>query len=328
MRMLGKTNLSVRPIGLGGIPLQRIHQKQVNQILESMIDYRCNFIDTARMYGASEVLIGKAMLGKRNHFIVATKSVARSYEKMKFDIDTSLTNLQTNYIDLYQCHNVKKGENYDGALQALLEAKNEGKIHHIGITSHSIEVLDEALDVEIFETIQYPYNFIETQAENLFAKAKRKNVGVIVMKPLAGGIIDRGDIALKFILNNDCVSVAIPGMASIEELKINATAASGPLTAEEWEYIHHLRATVENEFCRRCGYCLPCTVGIDIPMAFIAEGYALRYHLSDWGKERYDSLRVKADACIECGKCEARCPYHLPIIAKLKRVKETFKNGI
>lgn len=325
MRTLGKTGLVVSEVGLGGIPIQRANEKIVRNMLVEMINRNMNIIDTARGYTVSESYLGNALKGLRDKFIICTKSMARSYDAMREDISKSLSDLQTNYIDLYQMHNVKTGEDYSGALLALKEAVIEGKVGHIGVTSHSYEFLMSIVDKGIFETIQFPYNIIETKAEDLFDKAKNNNLGIIVMKPLAGGAISNAKTALKFILNNQNISCAIPGMASVNEVIINSEVKSGEYSIDELNYINEIRNELDEDFCRRCGYCLPCSVGIDIPSNFLFEGYLKRYDLKDWAVSRFNTLAVKPDKCIECGLCEKRCPYNLKIIKKLKRVKENFQ---
>lgn len=327
MKQLGNTNLLINEIGFGGIPIQKVNQDDVNKIIDVMEELGINFIDTARGYTISEVYLGNALKGRRNKFILATKSMSRDYEGMKNDIDISLKNLQTDYIDLYQCHNVGADDDITGALLALKEAKHDGKIKHIGITSHSLNYLNDIINDTEFETIMFPYNIIETEAEDLFEKANQRNIGVIVMKPLAGGAIDNGPNALKFILNNPNISVVIPGMGSEKEVRENANALPGEYSEKEVNYINRIRSELSEDFCRRCRYCLPCTVGIDIPGNFLIEGYFTRYNLKDWAKQRYEKLDVKADACIECGECETRCPYNLHIIEKLKKVSQIFTYG-
>lgn len=320
MRVLGKTNLKVNDIGCGGIPIQRLTQQEVNEMINVMIDQGINFIDTARGYSNSEMLIGNAIEGKREYFILATKSMARTYDAMKLDIETSLKHLKTNYIDLYQLHNVPIGENIEGAIKALEEAKKEKKIGHIGITSHSIEMLEKAIEDNYFETVQFPYNIVEKQAEKLFRKANKNNIGVIVMKPLAGGAITDSELALKYILNNEDISVIIPGMESVEQIISNNSVKPCNFTVEEEKKIAEIRKELNNDFCRRCGYCMPCPKGINIPFTFLCEGYYLRYNLQQWALERYNSMKVKPSACIKCGLCESKCPYNLMIRKKLQGV--------
>ena len=315
MRILGKTNLKVNEIGLGGIPIQHTSQEIVCKMIDKMIEKNMNFIDTARGYTISEELIGKAIFGKRHNFILATKSMSRTYEGMKKDIEISLTNLKTNYIDLYQLHNVQLTEDISGALQALNEAKEEGKVKHIGITTHSIEVLEREVDKNIFE------------AEELFTKAKEKNIGIIVMKPLAGGAIDDSKLAIKYILNNENISVIIPGMESVMQIEENSSVQKGKYSQGEKEKINSLRKELDSNFCRRCGYCQPCPIGINIPLMFLCEGYYLRYNLKEWAISRYESMKTKPSQCIKCGRCESKCPYNIKIrdrideIVKIMEVK-------
>lgn len=328
-RFLGKTELEVSAIGFGGIPIQRLDKDKAVDLIKELNNQGINFIDTARGYTISEELIGYGLekVG-RDKFILATKSMARDYEGMKNEIETSLKNLRTKCIDLYQLHNVRTEVDYnkvigeDGALKALKEAKAEGKIRHIGITSHDLNTLDKAIESGYFETIQFPYNPVERQAEELFEKANKLGIGVIVMKPLAGGAIINAELSLRFILENSNVSAAIPGMDSIEQIEKNARIGNKykRLGNAERDIILAEAKELGTEFCRRCGYCAPCPQGIDIPGQFLMEGYYSRYNLKDWAKERYSGFTSKASDCIECGKCETRCPYDLPIRKMLKKV--------
>ena len=258
MRLLGKTNMKVNRVGFGGIPIQRITQEETNKVINELIDKNVNFIDTARAYTISEEYIGNAIEGKREKFFIATKSMARDYESMKQDIEISLKNLKTDYIDLYQIHNLKPEEyktifDENKAYKALLEAKEEGKI--------------------------------------------------------------------KYILSKDYIDVVIPGMESIEQVRENVSVLQDTnITKDDELKIQEIRNIMGKRFCRRCEYCLPCPLKINIPQNFLLEGYYARYNLKDWAKERYKSLEVKASACVECGLCETKCPYELPIREMLKEV--------
>jgi predicted aldo/keto reductase-like oxidoreductase len=259
--------------------------------------------------------------------VLATKSMARTREAMAADIDISLKNLCTDYIDLYQVHNPgpKDLETViapGGALEALLEARQAGKIGHIGITLHSADMFQKALELSWVETIMFPYNLVETQGEDLIRICGQKGIGYIAMKPLAGGAIEDATLALRFIGQNSNVSVVIPGMAEEKELQQNlaAVADTTPLSLEEKQKINRIRSTLGTQFCRRCNYCAPCPMGIGIPGIFVLEGYFSRYNLQDWAMTRYNGTPVKASACIGCGACEARCPYQLPIRKMLKNV--------
>lgn len=326
MRLLGKTNMKVNRVGFGGIPIQRITQEETNKVINELIDKNVNFIDTARAYTISEEYIGNAIEGKREKFFIATKSMARDYESMKQDIEISLKNLKTDYIDLYQIHNLKPEEyktifDENKAYKALLEAKEEGKIKYIGITSHSLETIEKSIEDEKFSTIQIPYNIIEDQADEVFKKANKKDIGIIVMKPLAGGAIDDAKLAIKYILSKDYIDVVIPGMESIEQVRENVSVLQDTnITKYDELKIQEIRNIMGKRFCRRCEYCLPCPLKINIPQNFLLEGYYARYNLKDWAKERYKSLEVKASACVECGLCETKCPYELPIREMLKEV--------
>ena len=325
-RTLGKTGLKISRMGFGGIPIQKIDEEGTRKLLHEMMEKGVNYIDSARGYTVSEQYIGYGLEGIRDKFVLATKSMSRTKEAMAADIETSLGNFRTDYIDLYQVHNPSM-EQLDqvmgegGALEALMEARAAGKIGHIGLTAHSTEVFERALELDWVETIMFPYNIVEQQGAELIHKCAEKNIGFIVMKPLAGGAIEDASLALRYVCSNPGVTVVIPGMAEIHELEQNLAACSNiePLTQEELKEMDKVREQLGTDFCRRCNYCAPCTVGINIPSVFLFAGYLQRYDLADWAKDRYSTLKVKASACIGCGKCEPRCPYHLPIREKLKK---------
>ena len=325
-RILGKTGLKISRMGFGGIPIQKIDEEGTRKLLHEMMEMGVNYIDSARGYTVSEQYIGYGLEGIRDKFVLATKSMSRTKEAMAADIETSLGNFRTDYIDLYQVHNPSM-EQLDqvigegGALEALMEAKAAGKIGHIGLTAHSTAVFERVLELDWVETIMFPYNIVEQQGAELIHKCAEKNIGFIDMKPLAGGAIEDATLALRYVCSNPDVTVVIPGMAEVRELEQNLAACSNtePLSAEELKAMDKVREQLGTDFCRRCNYCAPCTVGINIPSVFLFAGYLQRYDLADWAKDRYSTLKVKASACIGCGKCEPRCPYHLPIREKLKK---------
>ncbi len=333
MTVLGRSGLTVSRVGFGGIPIQRITKEDAPALLRAVHDAGINYIDSARMYTVSEEYIGYALEkeGLREKFILASKSMARTKEEMARDIDISLTNLRTDHIELYQIHNPNPVQldavlAPGGALEALMEAKAAGKIGHIGLTAHSAEVFRRATELDFIETVMFPYNIVETQGEELIALCKEKNIGFIAMKPMAGGAIENGSLAMRFVLANPAVSVVIPGMYCADEVSENVAAASdnAPLRDAEKDEIREIRGQLGENFCRRCNYCAPCSVGISIPSVFLFAGYLERYNLAGWAKERYATLGVKASACIDCGDCETRCPYHLPIRQMMKRAAEEF----
>lgn len=330
-RILGKTGLRISRLGFGGIPIQRTDRETVRGLVEKMAQAGINYIDTARGYTVSEEYLGYALEGIRDKFILATKSMSRTKEAMAKDIATSLKNLRTDYIDLYQIHNptmedLEQVMAPGGALEALQEAKASGKIGHIGVTIHVADIFRKALELDWVETVMFPYNIVETQGEDLIHSCKEKNIGFIVMKPLAGGAIDDARLALRFIAANPDVTVVIPGMESEEQIaqNLDAVCDGTPLTEAEQQKIEAMRRELGTQFCRRCRYCEPCTAGISIYSMFLMEGYYKRYNLTDWATARYLSMDKQASDCVDCGVCESRCPYNLPIRQMLKNVEALF----
>ena len=332
MATLGNTGLKVSAISFGGIPIQRSDAANTMAVVDELEKYGINYMDTARGYTVSEEYLGNALKGRRERFILATKSMARSYEAMARDIDISLDNLQTDYIDVYQIHNLPLKDfdqvfGPDGAYRALAEAKAAGKIGHIGATAHSLDALRLLVEEHAhpIETVMFPYNIVEMQGQEVLALAREKGIGTIAMKPMAGGNLDDWNLALRFIAASGVIDVAIPGMGSVEEVQRNAQVdLSAPLTQEELEQCQAIRHELGTRFCRRCGYCAPCTVGIDIPSQFLMANYARRYGLGDWAVSRYQALAHHAGECVGCGACESRCPYELPIREMLRDVAKEF----
>ncbi len=342
-RRLGKTGLMTSIIGFGGIKLPIVEQDDATKLLNKALDMGINFVDTARGYGDSEEKIGIAISHRRDEFFISTKTPAITAEEMKREIETSLKNLRTDKIDLYLCHNLRFPEKYetimgdDGALKALQEAKSQGMIDHIGFSSHRFhETMKAGILSNEFEAIMLSYNILNDELvdEEILPLAKENDLGVIIMKPLAGGalvsvppdmklaedaVINAAQ-ALRFVLANDNVTLAIPGMTNIRELEENVAAGEAfqALTKEEKSKLVKAAEILGRDFCRGCGYCQPCPQEIRIPIILRHLGYYTRYGMKDWAKGRYSMVEVKADNCVECGECEEKCPYDLPIIEKLK----------
>ncbi len=328
---LGRTGLKCAAVSFGGIPIQRADAANTAAVVDALEKYGMNYIDTARGYTVSEEYLGAALEGRREKFILATKSMSRGYEAMKQDIAVSLANLRTDYIDVYQIHNLPVSDfgqvfGPDGAYRALVEAKAEGKIGHIGVTIHALEALKAVVErhSDKFETVMFPYNIVETQGTEVLLEAKARGMGTICMKPMAGGNLEDWELALRFVMNSGVMDIAVPGMGSVEEVERNAAAAekTGPLTEGELARCEAIRAELGQTFCRRCGYCAPCTVGIGIPSLFTLVNYLRKYDLAGWARSRYEATAVKADACVDCGACEGRCPYNLPIRKMLRELHE------
>ena len=329
-RRLGRTEMVVSAVSFGALPIQRCTMEEAGPVLKAVLAAGINFIDTARAYTDSEEKIGQHISHERDKYYLASKSAVRTAEGMAKEVETSLSNMKTDYIDLYQVHNIKKRHEIDtvlapgGALEALLEKKAQGKIRFIGVTGHSVELLIEAVKSNKFDTVQVPFNIVEQEAaRELFPLARERDMGIIIMKPLGGGQLGQMEQALRFVLQEPDV-VAIPGMDMVEHIQQNIVAGDPvrALTNEERASLEQEAKEVGKSFCRRCGYCLPCAVGIDIPQIFIFRLQYNRYGLKSTTPTRYAGLKVKASACIECGICETRCPYDLPIRSWLHDMAE------
>jgi len=322
-RKLGATGLKLSEIGFGGIPIQKLSPEESKRLIEAAQERGINFFDSARAYMDSEQKIG---LGLDKIAIVSSRSNVRTKKEMLLDIRKSLTNFGREQIELYSLHNVGTPEDYvlrtakNGALEGLKEAKKEGLVGHVGITSHNQDILLKAIKDNLFESIMLPYNPRETDIEVIDA-ANEQGIGILVMKPLCGGTIRNAELSLRFILEQKVSSVLV-GMESTEQVIQNCGIEFKQLSTEEREKLKTEIEALGNRFCRRCGYCLPCPNGLDIPLIFILEGYYLRYGLTEFALSRYGPLKKHAGDCTQCGNCEARCPYKLPIREMLKEAKE------
>ena len=329
---LGKTGLKAAVISFGGIPIQRADAANTAAVVDKLEEYGINYIDTARGYTVSEEYLGAALEGRRDKFILATKSMVRDKEGMAKDVETSLKNLRTDYIDIYQLHNLQQKDfetafGPDGACAALEEAKAAGKIGHIGVTCHSADAMKILVEqyADQIETVMFPFNIVEDQGRDTLALAREKGIATIAMKPLAGGNLDDWKLALRYIAASGVIDISIPGMGSPEEVDRNAGVdLTTPLSQEELAQCAAIRRELGTQFCRRCGYCAPCPNGIDIPQNFLMANYVRKYGLADWAKARYKAMPYHAGSCVMCGACEKRCPYNLPIRDMLTKVAELF----
>lgn len=322
-RPLGTTGLNVSRIGFGGIPVQRISRGDAVRLIRAAFDEGINFFDTSRVYTDSEVKMGEAFEGIRDRVVIATKSYNRSADGIYKDIGVSLKKLRTDWIDLYQLHNVSSPEIMEkifdekkGALKGLIRAKENGLIRHIGITSHKLKILESALAKYPFETVQFPFNFIEREAENFIKACAGRNVATIIMKPLAGGSLIPASSALSYVLSHD-ITCAIPGMQSQKELVENVNGFE-TVSDKDREKLEKLADNLDKHFCRRCEYCLSgCPEGINITAVLLLHLYYKNYGLRDWAIKRYASLKPDASVCRNCGLCEKACPYELSICEML-----------
>ena len=325
---LGKTNLQVSRIGIGGIAIQRPPLDEAIKVIQHALDLGVNFIDTAIGYGDSEERIGKAIVGRREQVFLATKGWAGDKTTTCEHIETSLKRLNTDYIDVWQFHGINTFERYeqilgpDGAMEAAQDALHVGKIRHIGFSSHSLEVALKAVASNYFETVQYPLNFIADEAvAELLPLTIKHDVGYIAMKPFAGGHLRDARLAMKFLLKFDHV-LPDPGIETIAEIEeLVAIVEHGPyeLTPEDVRQMDAIRANLGKRFCHQCGYCLPCPQDVNIPMVMITPIMWKLWpqHLfrdPDWW---YLKAVETGRKCAECGICESKCPYQLPIRASI-----------
>jgi len=295
--ILGRTGLKVSVIGMGGIPLQRVDCSEAEKIVAAARQKGINFFDTARGYSNSEKKMGLGFARHGEGAIVATKSMERSYDEIIRDVNISLANLGVESIHLYQLHNIKTEETLrkvmapDGAVAGLREMQKQGKVKFIGITGHISDIMIKAIRTGEFDTVQVPFNVIETDPlQELIPLAREMNVGTICMKPLAGGALSQySEAALKYILQYPK------------------------------EILQQEASRLGNRFCRRCEYCQPCPNGVNIPVILLLDNYWTRYGLKEWARERYAALGKGISDCVQCGECEEKCPYDLPIIDILQQ---------
>jgi predicted aldo/keto reductase-like oxidoreductase len=321
---LGKTGLHVSRIGFGGIPIQRLTEAEAIRVVQRCLDLGVTFLDTATGYSTSEERIGKALAAsdrRREQFVLATKTPARDRATAVQHLEKSLKRLQVEAIDLWQFHNVSTFEDLDqvlapdGAMEAAQQAVQAGKVRHVGISSHSMDVALKAVTLGCFETIQFPFNFVTSEpADSLLPLARQHDVGFIAMKPMGGGLLSDANLCIKYLLQFDGV-VPDPGIQRVEEIEEIAAIVAGPweLTADERQAMERIRAEVGTRFCRRCGYCEPCPQGVNISTVMNVQSFWQRMPAekltTGWLAEAVECARE----CIECGECEEKCPYHLPI---------------
>jgi len=318
---LGKTDMMVSKLGFGGIPIQRVTEDEAVAVVRKCMELGITFIDTANAYTTSEGRIGKAIAGRREEVILATKSGARDGGGMKGHLKLSLEQLGVEYIDLYQFHGVSDSRSLEmvlapgGPMEMAQEAKKAGTIKHIGITSHSMDIAKEAVKTDRFETIMFPFNFITCEAaDELIPLCREHNVGFIAMKPMAGGLLENATIAFKYLFQFPDI-VPIPGIEKPHEIEEIVQILGGPreMTGAEKQEMQRLIDELGTRFCRRCDYCQPCPEEIPISMVMNSTSFAKRLPPERFFTGRLTENMDRAANCTECGDCEERCPYELPI---------------
>ncbi len=326
---LGRTELLVTKNGFGALPVQRVGMDEAQKILRKAYENGINYFDTARAYTDSEEKIGRALSDVRKNIIISTKTMCRTPEQFREQLTTSLGLLKTDYIDIYQFHNPsfcpKPGDG-SGLYEEMLKAKSEGLIRHIGITNHRLSVAEEAVRSGLYETLQFPFSYLAGEKEEALVRLCEENdVGFICMKALAGGLITNSRAAYAFL---DGFNVApIWGIQRESELDEFLSYSDDPpkMTEEIADFIEKERTELAGDFCRGCGYCMPCPAGIEINtcarMSLLLRRSPTSGHLSEKGQ----AMMKKIDDCIGCGQCSSKCPYGLDTPALLKKNYEDYK---
>ena len=313
---LGKTGLTIEKNGFGCLPIQRVSRQEAVRLLRRAYDGGMNYFDTARAYTDSEEKVGEAFAGMRDKVILATKSQAQTGEQMKQDLETSLRMLKTDYIDVYQFHNpafCPKPGGAGGLYDAALEAQAQGKIRFISITNHRLAVAQEAIDSGLYATLQFPFSYLSgVQEEMLLDGCVKAGMGFIAMKALAGGLIRDGYTAAAFMARQPHV-VPIWGVQHDWELEQFLDCIQNPpeLTPERQAVIARDRKELAGDFCRGCGYCMPCPVGIEINNCARMSLMLRRAPADAWLTPEQQAKMEKIKDCLHCGQCKSKCPYGL-----------------
>jgi predicted aldo/keto reductase-like oxidoreductase len=328
---LGRTNLIVTKLGWGGIPIQRVSEQEGVSVIRAVVDMGVDLLDTARGYTSSEHRIGLALQKIDKPVILSSKSHVRT-EKICDEVHISLKQMKVKKIHIYHLHAVSSFKDYEkamgprGAYEGLKRLQDEGLIDHIGMTSHNLDVLERALEDGYFDVIMACYSFLEPDAaKKIFPLAKTKDVGVLTMKPFSGGVIEEAGPALRFVLSTPNI-VPIPGSETLEKAKENweIFMKGYSLTEKDKEGIETLRKEWDQQFCRRCDYCQPCSEKISIQhilgLKSIVKRFGSRAGELDW----FTTLIERARNCSECGDCLSRCPYQLPIPDLIKKNLEWY----
>jgi predicted aldo/keto reductase-like oxidoreductase len=354
-RRLGRTGLQVSAVGFGGTWISELSMDKAVQVVQRAFEFGINYFDTAKLDGDSEEKLGAALKDVRDACVLATKTASRTRSESLADFKSSLSRLKTDRLDLIQLHGIDdektlgKAMGSGGSLEMCKKARSEGLVDFIGITSHKPRVLIKAIETNEFDTILVPLNVVTRQAlEELIPRAKELNVGVAIMKPLSAKtsrlitclyepslslLSDEPELhallgsdtasmvknALRFVLAQD-VSVVVTGLKSIAEVEVASQVGNSymELTGDEEE---PFRVQFGENYCRDCGLCLPCPQNIDIAAILRFHTLYTTYGLKKWAKKLYSGLEVDASNCTECGECEPKCPYNLPIVSLLKEAQ-------
>lgn len=313
---LGSTGITIEKNGFGCLPIQRISKEDAARLLRKALDGGMNYFDTARAYSDSEEKMGYAFAGIRDKVVIATKTHAQTGRELREHLEASLRDLNTDYIDVYQFHNpafVPRPGGEDGLYDAALEAQAQGKIRHIGITNHRLTVAREAIDSGLYTTLQFPYSYLSgPQDQELVEMCERAGMGFVAMKGMAGGLLWDGIAAAAFMALQP-IAVPIWGVQHEWELDqfLSCVPDAPAMTEERLALIEKDRAELTGSFCRSCGYCMPCPMGIQINQCARMSLMLRRMPAADYLTDYWQAEMRKIETCLQCGQCASKCPYGL-----------------
>jgi predicted aldo/keto reductase-like oxidoreductase len=327
---LGSTKIVTDRNAFGALPIQRVGIEAAVKILRKAYEGGINFFDTSRMYSDSEEKIGEAFEGMRDKIFIATKTHSTTPEEFWMDLETSLLKLKTDYIDIYQFHwpsvCYKPGDG-SGMYECMLEAKKQGKIRHIGLTNHKLDIAHECIDSGLYETLQFPFSYLSSEKDiELVEKCKKADMGFIAMKALSGGLITNSSAAYAFMTQYDNV-LPIWGIQRETELDEFLSYMANPpqLTEERKALIEKDKQELIGEFCRGCGYCMPCPAGIAINNCARMSLLIRRSPSENWLTQKAQEMMNKIEGCLNCGQCKSQCPYGLDTPELLKKNYKDYK---
>ena len=324
---LGKTGISVPQNAFGALPIQRVSEEEAVSLLRKAYEGGMRFFDTARAYSDSEVKVGKAFEGMRDKVYISSKTMATTREKFEEDLETTLTNLKTDYIDIYQLHCAARCYTAEDDLyQCLVEAKKQGRIRHIGITAHKIGVAEDIVKSGLYETLQFPFSYLASERDiALVQSCKEADMGFIAMKGLSGGLLTNSEACMAFMSQYDVLPIwGIQRQSELEEW-LGFFENEVTITKKIKNVIEKDRNELLGEFCRGCGYCMPCTVDITINQCARMSQMIRRAPSQNWLTEHWQNEMMKIDSCVNCYMCKTRCPYELDIPNLLRKNLKDYK---
>ena len=330
--VLGNTGIVTPQNAFGALPVQRVDMATAVKLLRKAYDGGMTFFDTARAYSDSEEKLGEAFDGMRDKIFIASKTQAKTPEVFWEHLHTTLKNLRTDYLDIYQLHCAsqcyKPGDG-TGMYEAMLEAKKQGKIRHIGITAHLIGVAEEIVESGLYETLQFPFSYLANEREIALVEATEKaGMGFIAMKGLAGGLLTDSNACMAFMSQYN--ALPIWGIQREEELDewLSFFEKDAVMTDEIRAFIEEERKSLMGDFCRGCGYCMPCTVGIQINNCARMSQLIRRSPSKNFLSEEWQQNMLKIDECVDCGLCKSKCPYGLDTPNLLRKNLADYKDII